>query len=103
MRKARAADRAKGVTVAVPSTSIIRRTMEQSQMVLLPMEAGLKDWDNLIRTQITRGREWEASILIQDHKLLGAQSTTSTSRTPCRTFKTLSHLQVFAIKFKCRK
>lgn len=100
MRK-KETDKVRGVMVAVQSISINRKMVPSQIMERLMLELMVLGY--LIRTPPTLGRELEASILTQAHKLLEAQSTTSISRTQCKTFKTLNLPQVFAIRFKCKK
>ena len=106
MRRARGQARAKVVTEVVLSTSIIRRWREPKVTEIRPMRQA---WTALAlltrppRTPTAQDKGLAQSIPIQAAKHLGAPSTTSTSKTPCKTSKTHNHPLVSVTKSKCTK
>ena len=106
MKRARDQARAKAATEAVLSTSITRRwrapkVTEMRRMWWVWLALALLNKTHRIPTP--QGKELAQSIPTLAAKHQGAPSTTSTSKTRCKTSKIHNPPQVCATKFKCIK
>lgn len=106
MRRARDQARAKAAMEVVQSTSIIRRwrapkVTEMRLMWQVQTASALLNKPH--KTPTPQDRELAQSTPTQAAKHQGAQSTTSTSRTRCKTCKIHNHHLLCATKFKCTK
>ena len=106
MRRVRDQARAKAVMEAVLSTSITRRwrAPKVTEMRLMWQAwIALALLNKTHRIPTPQDKELAQSIPTRAAKHQGAQSTTSTSKTRCKTSKIHNHPQASATKFKCIK